>query len=41
MKDPNVPAISVNDVADYFNPSSSPKSFLNPVSLMVFFDNYN
>jgi hypothetical protein len=33
-----VPAIPSRDIMDYFNPSSTPKSFLNPVSLKAFFD---
>lgn len=36
-----VPIIPTADVIDYFNPSSTPKSFLNPVSLKVFFDCYD
>jgi hypothetical protein len=35
-----VPVIGVSDVADYFALDSTPKSFLNPVNLKVFFDNY-
>lgn len=36
-----VPAIPTTDVVDYFTASSTPKSFLNPVSLKVFFDCYD
>jgi hypothetical protein len=35
-----VPAIDPQDTADFFSMSSSPKSFLNPVNLKAFFDNY-
>lgn len=33
--------IPSTDIMDYFNPASTPKSFLNPVSLKVFFDYYD
>ena len=36
-----VPIIPSTDVIDYFTPSSTPKSFLNPVSLKVLFDYYD
>jgi hypothetical protein len=36
-----VPAIPPSDIMDYFTPKSTPKSFLNPVSLIALFDNYN
>ena len=35
-----VPIIGVDDSADFFSLKQSPKSFLNPVNLKVFFDNY-
>lgn len=37
----DVPAIPTSDVIDYFTASSTPKSFLNPVSLKFLFDNYD
>jgi hypothetical protein len=36
-----VPIIPTSDVIDYFTASSTPKSFLNPVSIKVLFDYYD
>lgn len=36
-----VPAVPTSDVADYFTAYSTPKSFLNPVSLKFLFDSYD
>lgn len=40
MKDKSVPYVSARDTADYFDLKLTPKSFMNPANLQIFFENY-
>lgn len=40
LKDPSVPYVGMRDAADFFKIAVTPKTFLNPANLQIFFESY-